>query len=110
MGDDESFDIEPGDFLYQSDQELFLVVMEEREDSYLFSVHGWREIGKERLSEYVKGEHGKLHKQSDVDEIIENEADDETTDNYRRLHELFLKYSENTDESGPHTDFALEDV
>jgi len=36
-------DLTAGDFLYQSDQELFLVVVDETEDSYVFAAHGWRD-------------------------------------------------------------------
>lgn len=99
-----------GDFLYQSDQELFLVVTGETEHSYEFAVHGWREISKDRLDEYVSHESGKLYKQDDISEIVEKEADDEQKENFKTLQRLFQTYSrtELTDE-GPHTEFKLDD-
>lgn len=109
MTDKSEIDLEPGDFVYQSDQELFLVVMEEGDDSYHMAAHGWREIGKERLTEYVQGQHGKLYRQEEIDEIITEEADDNTVQNYERLHDLFSEYSSEFEDDGPHKDFALED-
>lgn len=108
--DDVSVSLEPGDFLYQSDQELFLVVMEEDDDSYLFAVHGWREIDKERLGEYIDGENGKLHRREDVETVVEEDGDDDTIERYRALYKLFREYSDKSDEDGPHREFTLEDT
>lgn len=91
---DTSLDLKPGDFLYQSDQELFLVLAEENDETFTFAVHGWREIDKDRVEEYVDGRNGKLHKQEHVDEIVVEEADDDTIENYERLYELFYQYNE----------------
>lgn len=108
MNEDE---LEKGDFVYQSDQELFLVVMGVQEDSYNFAVHGWRNIGKERLAEYIDHQNGKLYRQDQIEELVENEADEETAANFEKLMELFESYEQvEFEEEGPHTDFALEDT
>jgi hypothetical protein len=109
MADERQLDIEPGDFLYQVDQELFLVLMEERDDEYLFSVHGWREIDKDRAAGYVKGEQGKLHSQDKFESVVEERADDETTESYEKMKALFEKYSDDFDTEGPVETFSMED-
>lgn len=109
MDDEQSIDIEPGDFLYQVDQELFLVAMEERDDTILFSVHGWREIDKNRAANYVKGEPGKLHSQEQFEQVVEEKADAETTENYEKLKQLFKQYSDDFDTDGPAETFAMDD-
>jgi hypothetical protein len=102
--------LEPGDFVYQSDQELFLVVIGETETSYKFAVHGWRNIDKERLDEYVSHDNGKLYQQSDVEEALDDNASDEQREQYEVLQQLFNAYADaDISEEGPHTDFALED-
>jgi hypothetical protein len=110
MDIDSSLDLEPGDFLYQSDSELFLVVIEERDNSYFMAAHGWREIDKERLGEYVDGENGRLHRSEEVEETLDEKGDDETIENYQRLLDLFEMYTGDIEDSGPHEDFALEDT
>lgn len=109
MEDERELDLEPGDFLYQADQELFLVVMREQEDSYLFSVHGWRDIDKNRVDEYVENDHSKLYGKDYIDDVIEEDAPEESEKNYERLLELFEQYAKDFEDEGPHTDFALED-
>lgn len=103
-------DLQPGDFVYQADQELFLVVMDEDKDSYQFAVHGWRDIDKERLDEYIDHQSGKLYRQHQVEDLIESEGNADTKQKFNLLKRLFAAYGagEFTDE-GPHTDFALED-
>lgn len=103
-------ELSTGDFVYQSDQELFLVVIGEDENSYQFAVHGWRNIDKERLEEYIDHDNGKLYKQEDVIETVEDEASDEQAKNFEILREMFSEYSdEDIDDDGPHVDFALDD-
>lgn len=109
MSDENGIQLEPGEFLYQSDQELFLVVTGETKDGYTFSVHGWREISEERLSEYLAGEHGKLHRSGEIEQIIEEEADPDTRENFKRLKELFENYEEDG-ESDLAEAFALDDT
>lgn len=102
--------LDKGDFVYQSDQELFLVVIGEDEDTYRFAVHGWRNIGKERLDEYIDHQNGKLYRQEHITELVETEGDQSTQEHYSNLQELFSAYSEiELKENGPHTDFTLED-
>ncbi len=107
--EDPELDMEPGDFLYQSDQELFYVLMRESDHSYLFSVHGWRDIDKERAVEYVDGEHGKLYREEQIEQVMEDEASDEATENYEKLKKLFRRYSKNFDDSGLAENFSMED-
>lgn len=103
-------DLEIGDFVYQSDQELFLVVIGEDDNSYQFAVHGWRNIDKERLEEYIDHENGKLYKQDDIIETVESEASENEAANFNKLREMFGEYSNGTAEDGPHVDFALDDT
>lgn len=103
-------DLEPGDFVYQADQELFLVVTAETDNGYRFAVHGWREISHSRLDEYIGGKHGKLHKQEDIEQIIEEEADDSTKQNFDRLRELFESYNPQNIDQEVAEDFAMEDT
>lgn len=103
-------DLSDGDFVYQSDQELFLVVIGETENSYKFAVHGWRNIDKERLDEYISHENGKLYKQDDITDFVENEGEDEAKQHFQQMREMFSAYADaDIDGEGPHTDFALED-
>lgn len=104
-------DLEPGDYLYQSDQELFLVVVDVREDSYLFAAHGWRDIDKERLDQYIEDSHSKVHKQNEVEEFINSEGDNNDELQFNKLKQLFSVY-ENADipSDGAHTDFALDET
>jgi len=104
-------DLDAGDFLYQSDQELFLVVMEENEDSYTFAAHGWRDIDKERLDEYIEDSRSKVHRQDEVEKLIDDSGDDETQRQFNKLKQLFAVYEETEfPDVGPHEDFALEDT
>jgi len=98
-------ELSPGDFLYQSDQELFLVVMGENEESYKFAVHGWRDIDKERLDEYIEDSRSKVHKQ----DTFEDEVDDD--EKLNKLKQLFKVYEKaELPESGPPEDFALDET
>jgi len=106
--DRQELSLEPGDFLYQVNQELFLVVVKEKDDSYLFSVHGWRDIDKERAYEYVNGDHGKLHSQETFEQVIQEEGSEEVEEKYAELQELFERYADDYDES-PGDRFALSD-
>ena len=104
-------DLSKGDFVYQNDLELFLVVIEETENSYKFAAHGWREIDKERLDEYLSHDNGKLHHQEDVIEYIENEADDDLREKFVELMEMFEAYGDIDLKDGvPHKNFTLEDT
>lgn len=110
MADETELDLEPGDFLYQADSELFLVVMEETENSYRMAAHGWRNIGKQRLDEYVNGKNGKLFTQDHVDQIVEEEADADAKEIYDELTTMFEMYDGEFEDDGPHTEFPLEDT
>lgn len=102
-------ELEPGDFLYQSDQELFLVVTGETEDGYKLAAHGWREISKERLAKYVDGEHGKLHTNDEIEEIIEEEGDRDVKEGFARLKSLFESYAD-SDDVTVGDDFVMRDT
>lgn len=107
---DTNSNLSEGDFVYQSDQELFLVVTGETDTSYKFAVHGWREIGKDRLDEYLSHDNGKLHKQDSVSEIVENEGDEDQQQNFEQMREMFAAYTDaDLPEYGPHEEFALDD-
>lgn len=100
-----------GDFLYQSDQELFLVVIGEEEEHYKFAVHGWRHIGKERIDEYIEDSHSKVHRQNDIEELIMEKGDDATQEQFNRLKQLFAVYEKaDIPDDGPQEDFALDET
>jgi hypothetical protein len=103
-------ELSPGDFLYQSGQELFLVVVEENEDSYRFAVHGWRDIDKDRIEEYVEKDESNVYRQREVEQIIDREGDDEVQQEFNRLKQLFSAYEDaKLPEYGPHTEFSLDE-
>jgi|APHM01.1.fsa_nt_gi hypothetical protein len=102
--------LEVGDFLYQSDQELFLVVTGVNDDSYEFAVHGWREIADYRLKEYLDGDKGELFRQEDVSDVVENEREPDVQRKFKLLTDLFSAYEGGLDDEGPHTEFRLEDT
>jgi len=104
-------DLKKGDFVYQSDLELFLVVTGETENSYKFAAHGWREIDKERIDEYLSHENAKLSKQEDIIELVENEGSDEIKEQFEKLLKLFNTYAEEDFEDGfPHENWTLKDT
>ena len=104
-------ELSTGDFVYQSDQELFLVCIGEDDNTYKFAVHGWRSIDKERLDEYVSHDNGKLYQQDDIAEVVENDAGETEKQHFAEMREMFAAYAEaDLKEDGPHTDFALEDT
>lgn len=103
-------ELSPGDFLYQSDQELFLVLIEETEDSYVFAAHGWRDIDKERIDEYIEDTRSQLHEQDEVEELIDHKGSDKTKQKFNELKQLFAEYrNANIPSDGSHIDFALEE-
>lgn len=103
-------DLSVGDFLYQSDQELFLVVTGETEDSYTFAVHGWRTIDKNRIGEYIKDSRSKVHKQREIENLIDESGNDSTEQQFNKLKQLFSVYEQvDIPQEGPHEDFALEE-
>lgn len=103
-------DLNPGDYIYQSDQELFLVVIDETEDSYVFAAHGWRDIDKDRLDQYIQDSHSKVHSQDEVESMIDDEGGDKTQQQFNKLKQLFAVYEKaDIPGEGAHTDFALEE-
>lgn len=103
-------DLSVGEFLYQSDQELFLVVSDESEESYRFSVHGWRTIDKDRVEEYVSHDNGKLYSKEQIEEFVKEEGNEQQVENYTRLKEIFNSYTDvEMGENGPHKEFSLDE-
>lgn len=106
----EDIDLSEGDFVYQSNQELFLAVIGESENSYQFAVHGWRDIDKERLDEYISHDNGKLYQQDDVTEFVEEEGESEEIEHFQQMREMFETYAElELADEGPHTEFSFDD-
>lgn len=104
-------DLSAGDFLYQSDQELFLVVVEENEDSYKFAAHGWRDIGKDRIDGYVEDSRSKVHKQDEIETLIDEEGDDNTREQFDKLKQLFAVYEyADLPDTGPEQNFTLDET
>lgn len=102
--------LEPSDFLYQSDQELFLVMLEEGEDSYLFAAHGWRVIDKDRVDQYLEDSRSKVHHQDEIKQLLADSADDKTRMQFEKLQQLFDTYEDfDLSDDGPEKNFALED-
>jgi hypothetical protein len=103
-------DLSAGDFLYQSDQELFLVVTGETEDSYTFAAHGWREIGKDRIDEYINDTRSKVHQQGEIEQLIDENGDQSVEEQFNKLKQLFSVYeTANIPDAGPHSEFSLEE-
>jgi len=103
-------DLEEGDFVYQSDLELFLVVIDETDNSYRFAAHGWREIDKNRVDEYLSHDNAKLHRADDVTDVVENNGSDEEKEHFNQLKTMFDVYDDiDLKEEGPHTEFDLTD-
>lgn len=111
-------DLEPGDFLYQADQELFLVCIENRDDEVEFAVHGWRTIDKERLEHYVdpdgdfwKGLDDEFHTEEEVRRVVQEADDPNGEQKLDWLMEIFAQYKEaDIEEESAHSDFALDDT
>lgn len=106
-------DLSAGDVLYLSEQELFLVVIREEDDSYRFAVHGWRNIGKDRVDQYVRNNHlqpysEELHHQREVERLVEDAEEGEAERQFNKLMQLFSVYEQaDIPEHGPHVDFAM---
>jgi hypothetical protein len=103
-------ELEPGDFVYQADQELFLVVMEDDDDTYHFAVHGWRTIDKDRLDEYMTHRDKQMFYDDEIDHILQEEATEEELERYRTIVKVFETYKEHSFlPDGLHTDFSMDD-
>ena len=99
-----------GDFLYQSDQELFLVAIDEDSDSYLFAVHGWRSIDKDRIDEYVRRSSSKVHTMSEIESIVEQKGSDVQSEHFETLLDMFSTYeSVDVPDESLENEFAMED-
>lgn len=105
-----NLELEEGDFVYQSDLELFLVVIGETENSYKFAAHGWREIDKNRVDEYLSHDNAKLHRADAVTDVVENDGSEEEQKHFDQLRAMFDVYADiDVADEGPHHDFDLKD-
>jgi hypothetical protein len=103
--------MEPGEFLYQSDQEIFMVVIEENDDSYVFAVHGWREVDKNRLESYLAENGGTLYTEHDTRVTVEEHGTDEQLKHYEEMVKFFRMYADaDTSGDGPHTTFGSDET
>lgn len=103
-------DLEKGDFLYQSDQELFLVMIDETDDEFIFAAHGWRTIDKNRVKEYVEDDRSKVHEQAKLEKLIDEKGDEETEAQFNKLKQLFAVYEQaEIPREGPQNSFQLKD-
>lgn len=103
--------LEPGDYLYQADQELFLVCMEDREDEIEFAVHGWRTIDKGRLESYIEEDKPIVHTQDQVRDVVTDADDPKAEEKLDWLTDIFEKYERvDVEEDSAHSDFALDDT
>lgn len=103
-------DLSPGDFLYQADQELFLVCIQNQEDEIEFAAHGWRTIDKERLDEYLEAEKPIIHTEDQVRDVIDEADDPQAEEKLDWLKNIFEQYEADIEESSAHSDFSLEDT
>lgn len=104
-------ELSPGDFLYQSDQELFLVVIEENDESVKFAAHGWRDIDKDRIDEYVEDTRSKVHKQDEIEELIDDKGDEGTRKQFNKLKQLFAVYEDvEVPSESPPEHFTLDET
>lgn len=103
-------ELEEGDFIYQADQELFLVCIDENDDSYEFAVHGWRTIGKERLDRYMEND-PTLQSEAQVEEVVRQADDPQGSEKLGWLKGVFEQYQDaDIEEESAHSDFALDDT
>lgn len=103
--------LEPGDFLYQADQELFLVCIEDREDEIEFAVHGWRTIDKKRLSDYLDADKPVIHTEEQVKHVVEEADDPNAEEKLDWLKNIFEQYKRaEIEEDSAHSDFSLDDT
>lgn len=103
--------LEPGDYLYQADQELFLVCMEDREDEIEFAVHGWRTIDKQRLESYLDEDKPIVHTQDEVRDVVTDADDPNAEEKLDWLTDIFEQYEDaEVEEDSAHSDFALDDT
>jgi hypothetical protein len=104
-------DLEPGDYLYQANSELFLVCIENNEHSIDFAAHGWRTIDKERLSDYLDADKPVMHTEEQVKEIIEEVDDPKAMEKLNWLEGIFEKYKHGEiNEQSSHSEFSLDDT
>lgn len=102
--------LEPGDYLYQANDELFLAVTEVNKDEVQFAVHGWRTIDKDRLSAYLSADRPVLHTEEQVHEVVEDVDDPDAEDKLQWLEGIFKKYEErDVPDDSAHEDFSMED-
>lgn len=101
-------DLEPGSFLYQADQEIFLAVIEDCDDEVRFAVHGWRTIDKDRLESYLSAGKPVMHTEEQVMEVIDEADDPDAERKIEWLKEIFETYKKDVDET--HEDFSLDDT
>lgn len=102
-------DLEAGDFLYQANEEIFLVVIENKEDNIDFAVHGWRTIDKDRLRRYLDADNPVIHTEEQVEEVVANVDDPEADEKMEWLRGVFEQYEQNTDSDSAYDDFTLND-
>lgn len=103
--------LEPGDFLYQADQELFLVCIEDREDEIEFAVHGWRTIDKSRLNDYLDADKPVIHTEDQVRDVIEEADDPKAEEKLDWLRSIFDQYRDaEIEQESAHSDFSMDDT
>jgi len=103
--------MEKGDFLYQSDQELFLVLIDESDHAYRFAIHGWREIDKKRLDYYLSDEGGSIYTSDEARRTVEKHGTDKQKRQFKELLEFFNEYAATEiDDDGVHTTYAYDDT
>lgn len=102
-------DLKPGDFLYQADQELFLVCIEDRDEEVEFAVHGWRTIDKERLGKYLDADKPVIHTEEQVRKVVEDVDDPKADEKLEWLTDIFEQYK-NVEVDATHSDFSLDDT
>lgn len=102
--------LEPGDFFYQADGELFLVVISNNENDIEFAVHGWRTIGKDRLNDYLDAEKPIIHTERQVESVVDEASDEEAEKKLDWLREIFEQYEDADLSDSAHTDFSMEDT
>lgn len=101
-----------GEFLYDAEQELFYVVVQQNNDTVTFAVHGWRTMNVDRVDEYITSDRVSLFHEDDVHEVIEEDGDKKLAEQIAALKKnVFNVYQEREyDEDGPHESFALDET
>lgn len=98
---------EKGDFFYDPEHELFLVVSSTDDETYTLAVHGWWELSEDRIEEYREEKMPGFVTADELEELIAADGSDELQETFAEIQALFEKYENGLDEE--YNDFVYEE-